>query len=205
MKRTREEAEKTRQDILDAGLLVFGEKGIETARVEDIALKAGVTRGAFYHHFKNKYDLYIELLELRAQYYTKLIHENLEGKDVSILRIRSYMLSVLKKAARDKKFRALNEMIMHKSEKIEKMLNRMERNKSERLIPTRPFIDTVDGGKEFGDIYKKTSTGFAVMSIYIFLNGAIVFSMLNKDRFSLEDKAEGLVDTFLLGFAAERP
>lgn len=199
MKRTREEAEKTRQDIVDAGLIMFGRKGIESTRVEDIAREAGVTRGAFYYHFKNKYDLYIHLLKLRADYYNRIISECMNSEQVSILKIRSYMVDVLQKHATDKKFSAFNEMILHKSEKIDDMLQTMKESEKERIIPTKLFLETIDEGKSDGSIKSEISAGYVVMAIFIFIQGAILFSMTNKDRFSLEERAEGLVDSFLIG------
>ena len=58
---TKEEAEKTRQAILDAALDVFYAKGYSAATLNDVAKKAGVTRGAVYWHFKDKADLLLVL------------------------------------------------------------------------------------------------------------------------------------------------
>src|ERR1700744_1454649 len=41
-------------EILDAALKVFAEKGVAGARMEDIAARAGVTKGAIYLYFENK-------------------------------------------------------------------------------------------------------------------------------------------------------
>jgi TetR/AcrR family acrAB operon transcriptional repressor len=49
MRRTKEDAEQTRQDLLDAALTIFSKKGYTATRLEDIAKVAGVTRGAIYH------------------------------------------------------------------------------------------------------------------------------------------------------------
>lgn len=54
MRRTKEEAEKTRQRIVDAAELLFFQKGVSETTLEQIARKAGVTRGAFYWHFADK-------------------------------------------------------------------------------------------------------------------------------------------------------
>lgn len=63
MRRTKEEAAQTRQDLLAAALTVFSRKGYEAARLEDIAEIAGVTRGAIYFHFDNKAGLFMALVE----------------------------------------------------------------------------------------------------------------------------------------------
>lgn len=63
MRRTKEDAEQTRQDLLNAALTVFSRKGFSAARLEDIAEAAGVTRGAIYHHFGSKEALYLALID----------------------------------------------------------------------------------------------------------------------------------------------
>ncbi|MFB2553091.1 TetR family transcriptional regulator [Ensifer soli] len=61
MRRTKAEAEETRQRILEAAEHVFYRKGVSTATLDDVASEAGVTRGAIYWHFANKTDLVLEL------------------------------------------------------------------------------------------------------------------------------------------------
>lgn len=61
MRRTKAEAEETRNSILSAAERVFFEKGVSTASLDDVAKAAGVTRGAIYWHFSNKTDLFLEL------------------------------------------------------------------------------------------------------------------------------------------------
>jgi TetR/AcrR family acrAB operon transcriptional repressor len=63
VKRTREEAIATRSRILDTAELVFHEKGVSHTSLADIALAAGVTRGAIYWHFRNKCDLFVAMFD----------------------------------------------------------------------------------------------------------------------------------------------
>jgi len=56
-RRTREEAEKTRQALLDTALRLFAEQGIAQTSLKQISLEAGVTHGALYWHFRNRADL----------------------------------------------------------------------------------------------------------------------------------------------------
>lgn len=62
-RRTKAEAEQTREDILDAAERVFFSKGVPATSLEDIAQAADVTRGAVYWHFKNKPDVLDAMLE----------------------------------------------------------------------------------------------------------------------------------------------
>ncbi|ANG61508.1 hypothetical protein A8C75_02820 [Marinobacterium aestuarii] len=58
VRRTKEEALETRNSLMAAALEQFCEKGIARTTLSDIATAAGVTRGAFYWHFKNKVELF---------------------------------------------------------------------------------------------------------------------------------------------------
>jgi AcrR family transcriptional regulator len=49
-------------EILDAALLVFAEKGFAGARMEDIAARAGVTKGTIYLYFQNKEAVFKSLV-----------------------------------------------------------------------------------------------------------------------------------------------
>ncbi len=56
-RKTKEEALKTRESILDAAVQVFSARGVSRTTLANIAKEAGVTRGAIYWHFQNKEDL----------------------------------------------------------------------------------------------------------------------------------------------------
>jgi len=56
-RKTKEEAQKTREAIIDAAVEMFSAQGVSRTTLLDIARQAGVTRGAVYWHFKNKEDL----------------------------------------------------------------------------------------------------------------------------------------------------
>jgi AcrR family transcriptional regulator len=79
MKRSREEAEKTRESIVDAGLDCFDRHGIASSTMEQIAERAKVTRGAVYHYFSNKDEI---LRAIRAQVSLPLLDE----ADTTLLR-----------------------------------------------------------------------------------------------------------------------
>ena len=60
-RKTKQEAEETRANILRAALDIFYEKGYARSTFVDIAKKINLTKGALYWHFKNKPDLFISL------------------------------------------------------------------------------------------------------------------------------------------------
>jgi AcrR family transcriptional regulator len=58
---TQHRAEETRSHILDAAGELFAERGYDATSVADICARAGVTKGAFYHHFASKQSVFLEL------------------------------------------------------------------------------------------------------------------------------------------------
>lgn len=61
VRKTKEDAELTRQRIIDAARTVFLKRGVSRSTLEHIAAEAEVTRGAVYWHFKNKADIFYAL------------------------------------------------------------------------------------------------------------------------------------------------
>ena len=60
---SRESSRKTREMILDGALAEFSEKGFDGARIDEIALRAGVNKNLLYHHYGSKDGLFTALLE----------------------------------------------------------------------------------------------------------------------------------------------
>jgi len=65
--RRRLSAEQRRESILEAANEVFGERGYEHVRIDDVAAAAGISKALIYEHFASKQDLYIELLNRAAR------------------------------------------------------------------------------------------------------------------------------------------
>lgn len=65
---TREESrEQTRERLLAAAAELFAERGVNGTSVEQIAERAGFTRGAFYGNFEGKHELVVALLRQRTR------------------------------------------------------------------------------------------------------------------------------------------
>lgn len=62
-RKTKQEAENTRNTILNAATEVLLMRGMARTHLDDIAREAGLTRGAIYWHFSNKADLLHTLWE----------------------------------------------------------------------------------------------------------------------------------------------
>lgn len=65
----RRDPENSRRRLLDAAREVFSKRGLEGARVDEIAALSGVNKQLVYYHFGNKQELYLAVLE---ETYTKI-------------------------------------------------------------------------------------------------------------------------------------
>ncbi len=63
VRKTKEDAEQTRKEIITAARTVFHQRGVSRSTLEKIATAAGVTRGAIYWHFKDKAELFFAMRE----------------------------------------------------------------------------------------------------------------------------------------------
>lgn len=59
--------EATYAKLIQAGVEVFCEKGYSGASIDDIVMRAGYTKGAFYVHFESKEHFFLELLQVRKE------------------------------------------------------------------------------------------------------------------------------------------
>lgn len=64
-------AQETRQRIVEAASRVFTREGYGEAAVEDILAEADVSRGAFYHHFAGKVEVFRAVMD-------EHVHEEME-------------------------------------------------------------------------------------------------------------------------------
>jgi AcrR family transcriptional regulator len=57
--------ERTRARLVEAAAQVIAEKGFEGSSLEQIARRAGMTRGAIYGNFRNRDELFLAVVETR--------------------------------------------------------------------------------------------------------------------------------------------
>lgn len=73
--RRTEYAEATREALLEAGMELFAERGYGHTSTEEIVKRARVTRGALYHHFSGKADLFEAVVERLQEFGVQAIAE----------------------------------------------------------------------------------------------------------------------------------
>jgi len=64
-----------RGEWIQQALRVVGERGVEAVRVEPLAKRLGVTKGSFYHHFADRDELLVAVLDGWFQQATLMVIE----------------------------------------------------------------------------------------------------------------------------------
>jgi AcrR family transcriptional regulator len=84
--------------LFDIALELFDRKGYEKVSINDICKAAGVSTGAFYHHFKSKDQILAEEFKKTDDFYRELLEE-LAGMGDYTEKLRAFGVSTMKHIA----------------------------------------------------------------------------------------------------------
>lgn len=96
----RKQAEETRAALLAAARQLFATQGYQATSIDDITAKAGVTRGALYHHFEDKSLLFRAVYEAFASEWVQRERLLLAGAPDAWAQFRQMLHTHLGEAAR---------------------------------------------------------------------------------------------------------
>lgn len=71
-RRSAEESRKTKRRLLGVAIAEFAEKGVHEASLDEIAERAGVTKGAIYSHFRSREHLLVEACRIELDSFAVL-------------------------------------------------------------------------------------------------------------------------------------
>ena len=86
---------QTRAMIIAAGLKLFKRDGFSGTAVKDIADEAGVTKGAFYHHFESKEDLLLLIHHDYIEYQLSVIEAVVAEEGSPTEQLRKMIVAIL--------------------------------------------------------------------------------------------------------------
>ena len=76
-------SKETRRQIMNAAVEEFCRSGYDAASVSDICREAGVSKGAFYHHFPSKQALFLAIMrDWLQEIDTQLFANRTQGKNI---------------------------------------------------------------------------------------------------------------------------
>ncbi|KPY35329.1 TetR family transcriptional regulator [Pseudomonas syringae] len=198
VRRTKEEAQITRSQILEAAEQAFYERGVARTTLADIATLAGVTRGAIYWHFNNKADLVQAMLDSLQEPLDEMAEASQsEDEEDPLGCMRNLLIHLFHELALDPKARRINEILFHKCEFTDEMCD-FRRQRQDNAIQCHDRITLgLNNAVRQGQLPKGLDTARAAVALFAYVNGIIYQWLLVPDSFSLPAEAEQLVDVCL--------
>jgi TetR/AcrR family transcriptional regulator, acrAB operon repressor len=188
MRKTKEEAEITRKTLLDAALRVFSRQGYEATRLEDIAGEAGVTRGAVYHHFGSKAELYNTLVRERFSGFNATLEEIMTEGGTPLQMLRRLLIRSLQLLEEDAEFRLVQEIVAFKTGVAPELVEGIEAKKQ----GTRAYVDylsqLIEQGMDSGEIRSGTNARDAAFGLIGMVNGVSLAWLMDQKLFSLRSR-----------------
>lgn len=201
-RKTKEEAQITRSQLLEAAERLFSERGVAGTTLNDIATAAGLTRGAVYWHFQNKTDLIHALWDQVAL----PLHESFAELEQSLpddplARIQIKSITVLTQVVKDERVRNLLSILLLKCEYVDEPGGLREGYLAKRADClgqiTAEFRQAIAQGQLSADLDER----FAAIGLMALIDGLCFHWLMNPTLFSLEDKAEKYIGTYLKGLS----
>jgi len=201
-RRTKEEALETRTRILDAAEVVFHDRGVANASLEEIAATARVTRGAIYWHFQDKAELFDAMMQRVALPVEDILERAGGCGDAEPLQVlKRATVDVLLRTARDARVQRVFDIAYHKCEYVGDAAGVRERHIASQAECLKTIESAMRACVESGALPKSVNPREAAIGALSLVSGLIANWVLAPKSFSLERHAESLVDTWFRGLA----
>ena len=197
---TKEEALATRDRLLDAAECVFAEKGVSRTSLSDIAIAAGVSRGAIYWHFKNKADLFNAMMERTTMPMEDALHQigHDTGQD-PLEELRRAILDAMHKIATDERTRRVFEVATLKVEYVDELLAVQERQQRVQVEVLQQTEYSISEGALRRSVILKVTPAVAAQGFNALVVGLIHNWLLAPQSGQLVTVAEIAIDVYFLG------
>lgn len=196
-KRTKAEALKTRQHLIETAIIQFATRGVGNTTLNDIADAVQVTRGAIYWHFDNKTQLFNELWQQQPPL-RDLIQDRLALHDCDnpLQRLREKLIAGLQYIAEIPRQQALLQILYHKCEFHEGMISEQEIR--EKIgFSQRGLRDALQASMTEGLISRTLDLDVVLIIIHGSFSGIVKNWLMNSTRYDLYQQAPALVDNVL--------
>ena len=188
--------DNTKNQILDAALKVFVKSGYAETTMNDIVEKSGLSKGAIYHYYSSKKDLFLSLID----YWENYFFVNIINKDLSI----SSSDELLRDITQDviKTFKSNKHIFLAELEFWSLANHDSEVRKRTTALYVKLldlFKKIISKGIKEGD-YKNLDLDVASLSVMTALQGVIWFSIFEKSNISAEKYLNDVIEFIIYGF-----
>ncbi len=199
VRKTKEEAAATRHSLLRAALQVFSQRGYSAATLQNIADRAGVTRGAIYWHFAGKAELYAALVEQVSSRGAEIAQAAIaEGGSYGDV-LRRALVRLLTAVEEDKDLRAAMELSMFKTEMTPDLKRVMRRQEDAGRALIEGLAAALEQGIRSGQLRSDVSALDMARAFMALQSGAVYLWLTDPRAFSLRESAGAFADVYLRG------
>ena len=203
IRRTKEDALLTRNQILDAAERVFQRRGVSRTSLQEIAQEAGVTRGAIYWHFKDKADLFhAMMLRVTLPMAASLNAEAEQEAADPLGRLRQNVATALRQTVHDPQVRRVFEIASHKVEYVDELQAGHDRHLAERAGCMSDLERLLTLAMGADQLRPGTAIAPAAIGLHALLDGLMHNWLLDPQAFDLETVGAGVLETYLNGLRA---
>ncbi len=203
MRRTKEEAAITREQLLKKALAAFSKKGYSATTLEDIAREAEVTRGAIYWHFGSKAELYNTLIREYSDRGNVIIQQAASEGGTLLEILRRVFVRQLQAIEDNSDLRALMELYLFKTG----LVPELEEGRKQQIESGIGLIEMVASimaqGVEQGLLRSDMEPKEMARAYLAFQNGVTQLWLTAPDQFSLKASAESFAEILMTGLQAQ--
>lgn len=195
-RRTKEDALKTRQLLIESAIQQFALRGVTNTTLTDIADAAGVTRGAVYWHFSSKAELFNEMWQQQQPLRDLLQHQIPTDSQDLLGNLRAKFITGLQYIADNPRQRALMQILYHKCEFSSDMMSEAEIRK--RIGFSYPIIRGVLQRCLSNRLLPaETNVEISLIVLHSVFTGIIKNWLMEPEKFDLYQQAPALVDNIM--------
>ena len=199
VRRTKEDAQATRDRLLDAADRLFQAKGVSRTSLNDIAVAAGTTRGAIYWHFRDKADLFNAMMERVTLPLENAFQPRAAQGDDPLVGLRQGVFGCLRRAARDEQTRRVLEVATQKVEYVDELGAVRARHLAVREQFLGQMRRALRGGARRRGVRLAVAAPVAAQGLHALLDGLIQNWLLDCSAFDLERTGQQAMDAYLAG------
>jgi TetR/AcrR family acrAB operon transcriptional repressor len=205
-RKTKLEAQVTRERLLDAAEGVFRQRGVTRTSLAEIAAAAGVTRGAVYWHFKDKAALFHAMCDRATLPLDALFERAGETASAAPLQtLRELCVGALQRLAVDPRTQVVFDVIFHKTEMVDELADMATSNETERCRCLSQIEVILRRCAEMGELPSDTDPVLAAHGLNALMVGIMHQWVLDPSSYDLAAAAPALIDTYLAGLMARPP
>lgn len=203
-RRTKAEAEATREALLLAAEAEFLARGVTAASLEQIAQRAGVTRGAVYWHFKNKLDLFHAVMEQVRMPLDRISGRLAEGEAEPVQQLSDAVHRILYSLRDDERYRRIYTIWLHRLEATSEYAQGLDRDGSRSDEVVTAFTSVFASAAAQGRLQPGVTPPVAAQAVRLLLVGLITDWLRDMHQFDIVEEGGAIFDTVLAGLVRPR-